>query len=195
VAWSNGGQGVVCERRERAHPAPNDRRVVSWTRRTGCTPVERHICESAQRDARKGARERGTKLSERTGRELSHARQMPQTSSSVVHVQLATACQFLMVTFMPQFVPQLAGGIRRRIVRARDSLAARRDCSGSVSAASTKCFAVNARNARINSNTRIAEIRGVSFRWRSRPSVSARIPFPLGSPFSKDARVNHEHHG
>ena len=145
MAWSNGGQGVVCERRERAHPAPNDRRVVSWTRRTGCTPVERHICESAQRDARKGARERGTKLSERTGRELSHARQMPQTSSSVVHVQLATACQFLMVTFMPQFVPQLAGGIRRRIVRARDSLAARRDCSGSVSAASTKCFAVNAR--------------------------------------------------
>ena len=25
---------------------------------------------------------------------------MPQTSSSVVHVQLATACQFLMVTFI-----------------------------------------------------------------------------------------------
>jgi hypothetical protein len=126
VARSNGGQGVVCERRERAHPAPNDWRVVSWTRRTGCTPVERHICESAQRDARKGARERGTKLSERTGRELSHARQMPQTSSSVVHVQLATACQFLMVTFMPQFVPQLAGGIRRQ--------AARRDCVSTASA-------------------------------------------------------------
>ena len=176
MAWSNGGQGVVCERRERAHPAPNDRRVVSWTRRTGCTPVERHICESAQRDARKGARERGTKLSERTGRELSHARQMPQTSSSVVHVQLATACQFLMVTFMPQFVPQLAGGIRRQ--------AARRDCVSC--GVRKKSFAVNARKHHSCS--------GKSAKTR-KPDAKVFVGDPLNRflliPLSQRTRVNH----